>query len=180
MKIAITGHSAGIGLALSQAYQRRGHEIVGLSRRNGHNIRASHRFLDKIAECDVFVNNAQAGFSQTELLFQVYEIWRGNADKKIINISTMMATEPVSNLPELNLYRVQKLSLEQAHYQLRHNSTGPRLVLVRPGAVATQPGQGQPDYADPEEWAESLLACFETVSPRLNISEISLGVFYDS
>ena len=39
MKIAITGHSAGIGQALAKQYEARGHEIVGLSKRYGHNIK---------------------------------------------------------------------------------------------------------------------------------------------
>lgn len=37
MKIAITGHTAGIGQALAKAYE--GHEIIGLSKRDGNNIR---------------------------------------------------------------------------------------------------------------------------------------------
>ena len=32
MKIAITGHTAGIGKALAEQYSNRGHEIVGLSK----------------------------------------------------------------------------------------------------------------------------------------------------
>ena len=40
MKIAITGHSAGIGQALAMLYVKQGHEVVGLSRRNGYNIRS--------------------------------------------------------------------------------------------------------------------------------------------
>ena len=46
MKIAITGHSAGIGQALSKVYESKGHEVVGLSRRNGNNIRALPKILN--------------------------------------------------------------------------------------------------------------------------------------
>jgi short-subunit dehydrogenase len=71
MKIAITGHSAGIGQALAQCYADRGYDVVGLSKRNGYNIRVMPRVIDAIEPCDVFVNNAQTGFAQTELLFEI-------------------------------------------------------------------------------------------------------------
>ena len=48
MKIAITGHSAGIGQALAQVYQSQGHDIVGLSKRDGHNIRNIPKIIEYI------------------------------------------------------------------------------------------------------------------------------------
>jgi len=39
MKIAITGHTAGIGQAFANILESRGHDIVGISRRTGENIR---------------------------------------------------------------------------------------------------------------------------------------------
>jgi nucleoside-diphosphate-sugar epimerase len=77
MKIAITGHTAGIGQALSTVLQQRGHEIVGLSKRNGHNIRNISKIADLIEPCDLFVNNAQVGYAQTELLYEVWQRWQG-------------------------------------------------------------------------------------------------------
>ena len=71
MKIAITGHSAGIGQALAKQYEARGHEIVGLSKRYGHNIKTIPKIADHIEPCDMFINNAQSGFAQTELLFEM-------------------------------------------------------------------------------------------------------------
>jgi short-subunit dehydrogenase len=74
MKIAITGHTAGIGQALAEIYSSNGHEIVGLSRRNGYNIRSTSKVVSMIEPCDIFINNAQVGFAQTELLFAVYKL----------------------------------------------------------------------------------------------------------
>ena len=109
MKIAITGHTAGIGKALAHQYSLLGHEIVGLSKREGNNIRVIPKIADLIEPCDVFVNNAQAGFSQTELLFEMARRWQGTK-KRIISISTMMTQDPVSVLPgiEMSEYRIQK------------------------------------------------------------------------
>ena len=95
MKIAITGGTAGIGQALGNAYESRGHEVVRLSRRTGHNIRVIPKIADAIEPCDLFVNNAQAGYAQTELLFEMAQRWAGTR-KHIIVISTMMTQDPVS------------------------------------------------------------------------------------
>jgi|TARA_R110000868_G_scaffold72041_2_gene210245 NAD(P)-dependent dehydrogenase (short-subunit alcohol dehydrogenase family) len=181
MKIAITGDTAGIGQALAQVYQSQGHEIVGLSKRNGHNIRNIPKIITHIEPCDMFVNNAQAGFAQTELLFEMYRLWKGQPGKCIINISTMMTTEPISSLPGIDMiaYRNQKIALEEAHCQLRHLQDWPKLVLIRPGAVATQPGQTSPvPYANVDRWAQVVVCILNTANPDLEVSELSLGVNY--
>jgi hypothetical protein len=177
MKIAITGHSAGIGQALAKVYESQGHEIIGLSRRNGYNIRSIPKVAEKIEPCDLFINNAQVGFAQTELLYAVYKLWQGMPNKKIINISTMMTLEPVSSLPGISMieYHNQKLALEEAHSQLLYLHNWPKLCLVKPGAVATQPGQTSPPYADVGQWATTLVNILD-VGPNLEVGEISLGV----
>lgn len=180
MKIAITGHSAGIGQALAKKFEQDGHEIIGLSRRNGYNIRSLPKVVDKIESCDVLVNNAQVGFAQTELLFEVYKRWQGIKDKKIINISTCMTLFPVSTLPgiDMMLYRVQKIALEEAHQQLLHLQNWPKLILVRPGAVATQPNQTSPrPYADVNEWAAQVYKIFN-LSDNIEVYDFSIGVKY--
>jgi NADP-dependent 3-hydroxy acid dehydrogenase YdfG len=180
MKIAITGHSAGIGKALADIYESKGHEIVGLSRRNGYNIRSISKLVEKIKDCDWFINNAQIGYAQTELLFAVYKEWQGKANKKIINISTMMTAEPISTLPGLEMteYYVQKYALEEAVRQLRYYHDWPKLCLIKPGAIATQPGQTSPrPYANVNEWAQKVVQLLDT-GPDLEIQEMSLGVNY--
>lgn len=180
MKIAITGHTAGIGQALANIYSNTGHEIVGLSRRNGYNIRNIPKIVSMVEHCDIFINNAQAGFAQTELLFAVFKIWQANKDKKIIVISSMLTLMPVSSLPgiEMTEYYVQKKSLEEAVSQLRNLNVGPQILLVKPGAIATQPGQTAPrPYADVDEWAHRLISILNA-GPNLEVSDISLGVNY--
>ena len=103
MKIAITGHTAGIGQAIAAQYQSQGHEIVGISRREGHNIKVIPKICDLIESCDMFVNNAQAGFAQTELLFEMSKRWK-NSRKHIIVISTMMTQDSVSVLPGIAMH----------------------------------------------------------------------------
>jgi NADP-dependent 3-hydroxy acid dehydrogenase YdfG len=175
MKIAITGHTAGIGQALANAYY--GNEIVGLSKRDGHNIRNIPKICDQIEPCDMFINNAQAGYSQTELLFEMAKRWTGTR-KHIVVISTMMTQQPVSSLPGLDMdqYRIQKLSLEQAVQQIRHRQLGVRTTIVRPGDIATSTDKTVPPSADPTTWANTLVSILNMAEANsLCIPDISLG-----
>lgn len=177
MKIAITGHSAGIGQALAEQYQKLGHTIVGLSKRDGHNIRVTPRIADQIESCDVFVNNAQAGYSQTELLFEMAKRWQGTY-KRIIVISTMMTQDPISSLPGLDMdhYRVQKLALEESVKQIRARHLGIKINIVRPGNIATSPDKTVPPAADVNNWAHTLVQILELADANgLTVPEISLG-----
>jgi len=177
MKIAITGHTAGIGQALAAEYERAGHEVVGLSRRHGHNIRNVSKICDLVEPCDVFVNNAQAGYAQTELLFEMAQRWQGTK-KQIVVISTMMTQQPVSSIAGLDMdhYRLQKVTLEQAVHQLQHRRLGIRMTIVRPGYIATQSGQTVPPAASVDNWAQTLLSVLTLAEQNnLKIPEISLG-----
>ena len=180
MKIAITGHTAGIGKALAQEYSFDGHEIIGLSRRDGNNIRNIPKICDQIESCDIFVNNAQAGYAQTELLFEMAQRWQGTC-KHIIVVSTMMTQDPVSVLPGLDMdqYRVQKIALEEAVSQIRYRRLGVKLTLVRPGNIATSPDKTVPPAADVNNWAKVLVSIFRMAeSNNLLIPDISLGPVY--
>lgn len=176
MKIAITGHSAGIGKALAQQYINKGHDIVGLSKRDGNNIRNITKIADLIEPCDMFINNAQESYSQTELLFEVAKRWQ-NTRKHIIVISTMMTQDPVSVLPGLDMtqYFVQKVALEEAVKQIRHLRMKIKITIVRPGDIATNPNKTVPPSADVNKWAETLVNIFDSAYPDFIIPEISLG-----
>ena len=180
MKIAITGHTAGIGHALAQEYCLDGHEIIGLSQREGNNIRNTTKICDQIEPCDIFVNNAQAGYAQTELLFEMAQRWSGTK-KYIIVISTMMTQEPTSSLAGLDMdhYRLQKVALEEAVRQIRHRRLGLKIILVRPGDIATDSNKTVPPSADVNNWARTLLDLLDMAKNNdLSIPEISLGPIY--
>ena len=177
MKIAITGHTAGIGQALAEEYRLDGHEIVGLSQRDGNNIRNIPKICDQIEPCDLFVNNAQAGYAQTELLFEMANRWAGTR-KYIIVISTMMTQEPISSLSGLDMdqYRVQKVALEEAVQQIRHRRLGLKIIIVRPGNIATSLDKTVPPAAEVNNWARTLLDLFDIAKNNdLSIPDISLG-----
>ena len=177
MKIAITGHTAGIGQALASIYQLQGHEIVGLSRRVGYNIRSIPKIAGIIESCDMFINNAQAGYAQTELLFEVVNRWQGTK-KHIIVISTIMTQTPLSSIPGLAMdqYRIQKIALEESVKQIRNRKIGIDLTIVRPGNVATDPNKTVPPAADVNNWAKTLINLLDMAkNNNLVIPDISLG-----
>jgi NAD(P)-dependent dehydrogenase (short-subunit alcohol dehydrogenase family) len=183
MRIAITGHSRGIGKALAKQYAELGHEIVGISRSNGFNIADTNSILDAIKPCDMFINNANSGFAQIDLLFAVHNMWRAIPNKTIIIISSMVTTMPITNKSDTSaiIYRTQKIALEDAYRQLFFSLDWPKMCLVKPGAVATQPGQeleAPHRYADVTNWARTLVRLLESVGPDLEINEIALGVSY--
>lgn len=160
MKIAITGHSAGIGQALAKLYAENGNEVIGLSRRNGYNIRSIPKVASMIEPCEMFINNAQVGFAQTELMWEVWRRWRGQY-KTIINISTQMTEFDLAPKEEWDEYIVQKKALELAHKQCQNRSEWPQMILIRPGAIATQPGQQPPEYEDVDKWAQEIYKFIE-------------------
>ena len=183
MKIAITGHSSGIGQALAKQYEHRGHEIVGLSRRNGYNIRSLPKVAGQIDPCDVFINNAQVGFAQTELLYEIWQRWQGVENKHIINISTMLTCqsgppgEQFDNDIGIQRYQTEKRALEETHFKLVHKNLWPQMILVKPGEVKTW--EGSRDIAtDVNLWAKTMVDTLENIDPKLKIYELSLGVNY--
>jgi len=177
MKIAITGHSAGIGQALAKQYENRGHEIVGLSKRHGNNIRNISKTIEKIKDCDMFINNAQSGYAQTELLFEISKVWRDVPNKHIINISSMMTLNPTVDEASMIEYKNQKQALELAHWELVHKQGWPQMILVKPGEVKTGDWSG-PKAVDVTAWAEFVVNTIESATPILKVYEISLGADY--
>lgn len=175
MKIAITGHTAGIGRELAEALY--GNEIVGISKRDGNNIRNIPKICDLIEPCDIFINNAQAGYAQTELLFEMANRWQGTG-KHIIVISTMMTQDPVSVLPGLDMdqYRIQKVALEESVKQIRNRRLGLKITIVRPGNIATSADKTVPPAADTGNWARTLIGLLRMAEANnLSIADISLG-----
>jgi NAD(P)-dependent dehydrogenase (short-subunit alcohol dehydrogenase family) len=177
MKIAITGHTAGIGAALAKEYSSAGHKIYGLSRTTGQNIKDTQRIAKIVETCDMFINNAQDGFAQTELLYEMYRRWQGQ-NKHIVVIGTQMTLTPYPtyNLLDMIPYYVQKQALEEMTKQLRQLGPFPLITVVKPGATGTST-QAPGPKADVDLWAKNLVKCLE-VDDSLRVSEITLGVNY--
>ena len=75
----------------------------------------------------------------------------------------------------MDLYRVQKVALEEFIRQIRNRHLKINITLVRPGNVATSSDKTVPPAANVDHWAETLVKLFETAAPDLVIPEISLA-----
>ena len=115
MKIAVTGHTSGIGKAV---YEKLSPNCLGFSRSNGYDISKKEdrlKIIEKSLDCDIFINNAYSGdFSQTNLLFDIWNEWN-HLDKKIINIGSDITDYNLSIVYNKNFsleYRMHKTSLK--------------------------------------------------------------------
>lgn len=74
MKVAITGHTTGIGKQLFDYFSRKNAEVVGMSRSNGYDLETSvDQIIENAKDCDIFINNAYRDDKQLELLNGLYK-----------------------------------------------------------------------------------------------------------
>jgi len=179
MKIAITGHKQGIGKEFTKQLSARGHDIVGISRSDGDNIRRTLHTASLIEPCDMLINNAQSAYAQTELLYEVWQRWR-NKKKYIWNISSMMTESPVNEVPDdhddmiMTQYYSQKTTLEHASRQLRYKASWPMISIIKPGGVATQVNMNNSEKMETHLWVKSVLEIFAN-NDHIKIPEITVG-----
>ena len=111
--IAVTGHTKRIGKAIYEAFPET--TVVGLSRSNGYdinNLNGRTRIIHRVANCDVFINNAHDGFNQVSLL---YELINNGYESKIINISSN-SSDGIKD--QIHPYAISKYALDKASEQL--------------------------------------------------------------
>ena len=163
MKIAITGHKKGIGKAFAEQLSARGHEIIGISRSDGENIRRTAHTASLIEPCDMLINNAISLYAQTELLFEVWHRWQDIKETHYIwNISTKLCELDHDidikgiTFRESMQYRNQKMALELAHHQLNFQPSNIKMSLIRPGDVRTQTWSN-PNSITAEDYVKKVL-----------------------
>lgn len=121
MRVVITGHTGGLGLAFFNYFTERGDEVIGLSRSNGYTLPDKIDQVVEVAETsDLFVNNAHAGLSQIKLLSKL--------SNKVPIISCGSMAADYRN-KEFIHYSMAKKALELEHKQLKKNSPYPMLLL---------------------------------------------------
>jgi nucleoside-diphosphate-sugar epimerase len=180
MKIAITGHTQGIGQALATVFQQYGHDIIGFSRSNGFDISnadSRRAIIDQSQDADIFVNNAYHPTGQTSLLKESITAW-GHTDKLIVNMSskcTMFPTEDSNPLVQeyQEVYKAAKLEQEAIINDLLPHRN-PKLLNVIPGVVDAGPSKiysTDPNKINPMHLAQLV---YELVSMRgrLDVQQI--------
>lgn len=88
-KIAIVGHTRGIGKAIADLYHKKGFEVLGLSRSNGFDIiHDQEKIIESIEGCDLVVLNAHADRGQLNLLKRIYGLYAFDKMKVAVITST--------------------------------------------------------------------------------------------
>ena len=137
MKLAITGHTSGLGLAIYNHFKN-DYQVFGFSKSNGFNIKdpnSRKKILDISQDFDIFVNNAYNNFDNSQLLLleEIFELWKGK-NRIIVNISSRYTTD-------MNLYcttkKEQDIFCEKNLYNL------PKIINLKPGLIDTPRVQGQ-------------------------------------
>ena len=169
MNIAITGHKKGIGQEFAKQLVERGHNIVGISRSDGENIRRTVHTASIIEPCDMLINNAISQYAQTELLFEVWHRWQNIKEvRHIWNISTRVCEQDHDidikglTMRESMQYRNQKMALELAHHQLNFQPSNIKMELIRPGSVNTH-AFSDPNSISAKAYVNQVLAQQDTV-----------------
>ena len=182
MKIAITGHTAGLGAEFKKTYEADGHDVLGFSRRNGYDLRdwsSMQEMLQQVNSCDMFISCAKPDFVQTTILYELWKQWKGQ-NKIIVNISSILTYYPTcpSNLfndPMMDLYRNSKLSLNEATMQLTFKNPLPKIMLIKPGHLYNQPMTSEQELSL-STWVNTFKSMVKLAQDNnLNISELTLN-----
>ena len=137
MKIAITGHTKGIGQGLYTYFNSLGHDVTGFSRTNGYNLtnpEVRQQVVNKSKDFDIFINNSYNG--QNELFNEIFPLYKDDESKTIVNIVSFLKYReflPFADQYKINKNNLYKSSLKHAFAQ----SKKCRIINVNPGYVDT-------------------------------------------
>lgn len=174
-RIAITGHTSGIGLATKELLSEKGFKVSGFSRANGFDLSKPDTIANIVEgsrNFQVFINNAFCEWAQIDLLYALFDKWY-REPRIIINISSNSG-DGDKNYP--HKYAVIKSALDKAAAQLNNVPDNQcRIVNIRPGWVST-PGiahlgvkEGQ---LSPQDIA--YLVHFVITSPQIHIPTMTV------
>lgn len=177
MKISITGHSRGIGKSLHDMYVADGHEVIGFSRSNGYDItdpNVCSQIVQESLDCDLFVNNAYAKFSQELILEELYDLWKEKEDKSIVVINSRTRFGNARNA----VYAATKKQLHKKTLRMLMDvEKRCRIISISPGYVKTDMTQTvhhkQYNMMTPDQLASMIKWC--TDQPQnVEVGELSV------
>jgi len=176
MKIAITGHTAGIGKAIADVFSSTD-EIIGMSRTNGYNISDTDAIIHIAKDCDVFINNAYLGPNQTILFAAMLAEWFDDNNKTIVNINSRAR---YINNPRFD-YDTQKKNLYSAAVLAATNFRRKcRVINLSPGYISTDsilslyPNMSKDKMLTPVQFAEMVKW---TINQPQNVEIAELSVW---
>lgn len=98
LKIAVTGHTSGLGKKIYEHYKNQNHEVLGISKSTGYDIIIDHdKILESVKGFDIFFNNVHIDNCQEKLL----ELLVNNVNKIIVTGSAMHLFRNIATYPYL-------------------------------------------------------------------------------
>lgn len=154
--VAITGHTTGIGKEIFDFYTNLGANTLGFSRSNGFDLRnwtSMQLMLDQMSTVDLIVSSAKPDFFQAVFLYEFSK--RQNFNTKIVSIGSQIVNTKLNNSIDIgiNLYKTQKLALQNAHHQLTEKFPRLKSLLIHPSHLYDSDGA---QYTDITEWVKQL------------------------
>lgn len=184
--IAITGHTSGIGKAYFDTYQKKNCEVRGFSRSTGYDIRRitdQERIIADSKECDIFINNAHDGFSQTELFSRCWMEWKHLPKIMICTGSYVTLRRSYVSGSQHPLgcshYAAQKSALEMAVNWAWTENAECEVVLVKPALTSTPRTENMKEKLqdivaiDPHELAKFVADAVD--NKNFNIRELTMA-----
>ena len=102
-KIAVIGHTRGIGKATYDLYRKKKYKVVGMSKSNGFDIiHDQDKILEQIQDCGLVVLNAHADRGQLNLLKKIYG--RHAFDK--MKVAVITSTSGIEEEPDYNQFKI--------------------------------------------------------------------------
>jgi len=102
-KIAVIGHTKGIGKAICDLYKKKKYEVVGMSRSNGFDIvHDQEKIIENIEGCDLVVLNAHADRGQLNLLKRIYGLYAFDKMK----VAVITSTSGLDDEPDTSQFQV--------------------------------------------------------------------------
>jgi short-subunit dehydrogenase len=102
-KIAIVGHTRGIGKAIADLYKKKKYEVIGMSRSNGFDIiHDQEKIIENIEGCHLVVLNAHADRGQLNLLKRIYGLYAFDKMK----VAVITSTSGLDEEPDYNQFQI--------------------------------------------------------------------------
>ena len=187
MKIAITGHTSGLGKGLYEQLGALGHEVYGYSTSTGFDINDEvhrHKIIGECKDADLFINNAfgfidpnapsvrafakqtkkertvPTEFGQVKLFEMFKDAWENDKSKYIINISSDITERNINNSPGIKVYWFAKRLLNEASIDA-HNT-----MCLNLGAFESRMGNELPEWvvkADVKHYVKYVIEIIENM-----------------
>ena len=177
-KIAIIGHTKGIGKAIADLYKKKKYQVIGMSSSNGYDLQCSQvEIMEQLDDCPLVVINAYVGGGQMTLLKRIYGKYLFE-NKKVAVITSTSGTpigedEDLQN-PEYIDYCENKKNLIGYIEELQQELLNKPLSVydICPDVVDTDMTKGLWEdlpKLKADEVAEAVRYCFEST---FNVNKI--------